>query len=72
MTKHKYEHHHTRYPQPEVAELRTPYWRRIHHDWRFIAVVLLMLACAAIYVLTGNLAWTNHGHAVPMVAPSGN
>ncbi len=72
MTKHDYEHRRTRYPQPETAELRTPYWRRIHHDWRFIAVVFLMLACLMVYVMTGYFAWLPHGRALPMLAPSGN
>jgi hypothetical protein len=72
MTKHHFEHNKTRYPQPETAEVRTPYWRRIHHDWRFIFVVFVMLACIAIYVMTGDFAWTNHGRPLPLLAPAGN
>jgi hypothetical protein len=72
MTKHKYEHQHTHYPEPEVAEVRGPYWQRAHRDWRFLAVVFLMLVCILIYVFTGDFAWTSHGHAVPILAPSGN
>ena len=60
MTKHRYEHPHTHYPQPEVSEVRTPYWRRAHHDWRFLAVVCVMLVAIATYVLTSDLAlWAN-------------
>jgi hypothetical protein len=71
MTKHRYEHNHTRYPQQEVAEVRTPYWRRIHHDWRFLAVVFLMLLAVAVYVMTGNLAWRPHGHELPLLDAGG-
>jgi hypothetical protein len=30
---------------------------RAHKDWRFLAVVFLMLAAMVIYVSTANLAW---------------
>jgi hypothetical protein len=72
VTKHNYEHRRTHYPQPETADVRTPYWRRVQHHWRFLAVVFLMLACLAVYVMTGNFAWLPHGHAVPMAVPGGN
>ncbi len=72
MTKHHYEHQHTSYPEPEISEVRGPYWRRAHRDWRFLAVVFLMLVCILVYVFTGDFAWTSHGHAVAILAPSGN
>jgi len=47
--------------------VRVPYWHRAHRDWRFLAVVFLMLAAIAIYLLTGDEAWGPHGHAVPLI-----
>jgi hypothetical protein len=69
MTKHKYEHPHTRYPQPEVAEIRVPYWRRAHRDWRFLAVVFLMLVAMGVYVATLNLSLRprGQGQGLPLV-----
>jgi hypothetical protein len=32
-----------------------PYWKRAHHDWRFLAAVFLMLVGIAIYVVTNDL-----------------
>ena len=72
MTKHRHDHPHTHYPQSEVAELRAPYWRRAHRDWRFLAVVFLMLACIGVYVITGDFAWVRHGQGLPLVAPAAN
>jgi hypothetical protein len=34
-----------------------PYWRRMHHDWRFWIGAVFMTAAIAIYVLSGDLAW---------------
>ena len=31
-----------------------PYWRRMHHDWRFWVGAILMGAALAIYVLSGD------------------
>ncbi len=67
MTKHKYEHQHPRIPNQEISDVRVPYWHRAHRDWRFLAVVFLMLAAITIYVMTGDLAWTHHGQAMPLI-----
>jgi len=67
MTKHKYEHQQPRIPNQEISDVRVPYWHRAHRDWRFLAVVFLMLAAIAIYLLTGDEAWGPHGHAVPLI-----
>jgi hypothetical protein len=48
-----------------------PYWRRAHHDWRFLAVVALMLGAMATYVLTLNLALRPRDQALPMLDTSG-
>jgi hypothetical protein len=42
---------------PTDPRLHGPYWLRAHKDWRFLAVVFLMLAAMVIYVSTANLAW---------------
>jgi hypothetical protein len=71
LTKHRYEHNHTPYPEPEISEVRGPYWQRAHRDWRFLAVVFLMLACIGIYVMTNGFAWVSHGRAVPILDAGG-
>jgi len=35
-----------------------PYWRRMHRDWRFWIGAVFMAAALAIYVLSGDLAWS--------------
>jgi hypothetical protein len=40
--------------------LAPPYWRRMHHDWRFWVALVLMLAAITIYILSENLAWLPH------------
>ncbi len=72
MTKHQYEHRRTNYPEPEIAEVRGPYWQRAHRDWRFLAVVFVMLACIVVYVVTGDFAWLRHGQGLPLLAPAAN
>ena len=72
MTKHQYEHRRTNYHEPEIAEVRGPYWQRAHRDWRFLAVVFVMLACIAVYVVTGDFAWVRHGQGLPLLAPAAN
>ncbi|HTA76319.1 MAG TPA: hypothetical protein VK791_04115, partial [bacterium] len=69
MTKHKYEHKRQAIVRQTLSEVRVPYWRRAHRDWRFLVVVVLMLAAIATYVMTGDLSWQNHGHVVPVIAP---
>ena len=42
-----------------------PYWRRMHHDWRFWVCAIIMFAAIGIYVVTENLATVPGGHAQP-------
>jgi hypothetical protein len=70
MPKHKHELH-PRIPGPEISDVRAPYWRRAHRDWRFIAVVLLMLAAIATYVMTLNLSWRPRNHVLPLLVIGG-
>ena len=56
MTKHQHEIH-PRNPELEISDVRAPYWRRAHRDWRFITVVVLMLGAITTYVLTLDLSW---------------
>lgn len=44
----------------ESVELHDPYWLRAHKDWRFVAVVVLMLLAIATYVVTNDLLWRPH------------
>jgi hypothetical protein len=69
MPKHKYEHRHSAIVEQSLSDVRVPYWRRAHRDWRFLAVVVLMLIAIATYILTGDLSWQNHGHILPLAAP---
>jgi len=49
-----------------------PYWKRAHHDWRFLAAVFLMLVCIAIYVMTNDLAGPPRMQPQPPPAGTGN
>ncbi len=64
MPKHKHEIH-TRSPELEISDVRAPYWRRAHRDWRFISVVVLMLVAITIYLMTQDLSWLPRHHALP-------
>jgi hypothetical protein len=33
-----------------------PYWKHVHHDWRFWAALLLTIAAMSIYILSDNFA----------------
>jgi hypothetical protein len=47
-----------------------PYWRRMHHDWRFWVGAVLLFAAIAIYVLTGDLSWVPWPHQAPQPVAS--
>jgi hypothetical protein len=64
MPKHKHDLH-PRSPEQEISDVRAPYWRRAHRDWRFISVVVLMLVAIMIYVMTQDLSWRPRNHALP-------
>jgi hypothetical protein len=49
-----------------------PYWLRAHRDWRFWAVVWLMLLAMATYVFTNDLAWRSGHFRPPVLAVSGS
>jgi hypothetical protein len=54
------------------GEVHGPYWLRAHRDWRFWAVVMLMIAAMLIYVYTMNLALRPHGLGTPVLGVVGN
>jgi hypothetical protein len=58
-------------PPKHALPIHGPYWLRAHKDWRFWAVVGLMLAAMAAYVGTGNLAWRPGARSGPTPAISG-
>jgi hypothetical protein len=49
-----------------------PYWLRAHRDWRFWAVVLVMLVAMAVYVATMNLGLRPHGLGRPVLGVLAN
>ncbi len=60
----KHKHDHGRYHGPA--------WKRLHRDWRAWAVVLLMLAAMAAYVLSDDEALRPDGGVQqPMPADTG-
>jgi hypothetical protein len=63
-----------RRPKPETdgSGLHGPYWLRAHKDWRFLAVVGLMLTAMVIYMATMNLSLRPRrpGQAVLAVQPA--
>jgi hypothetical protein len=48
----------------------SPYWRRMHRDWRFWVGAPSMATALVIYVLSGDLAWVPNGHR-QSAAPAG-
>jgi hypothetical protein len=71
MPKHHHAEKHPWDPEEEINDVRVPYWQRAHRDWRFLAVVVLMLAAMATYIMTGNLAWRPRGQALPLLDADG-
>jgi hypothetical protein len=49
-------HSHEGHDHQQVHRDPRPYWKRAHHDWRFLAAVALMLVGIVIYVMTNDLA----------------
>jgi hypothetical protein len=54
------------------GEIHGPYWLRAHRDWRFWAVVLVMLAAMVVYVVSMNLALRPHGLGRPVLGVLAN
>jgi hypothetical protein len=48
-------------------DIPRPYWRRAHRDWRMWFGVILMLVAMLVYLMTGDLRWSIHGHSQPMM-----
>jgi len=58
MTYIKQTHHSQEVPDSDtVQKSNRPYWKRMHHDWRFWAALLLMIAAMIIYVVSEDFAW---------------
>ena len=63
MTGMKHRHHrHGMSDSVSVQQEHSPYWRRMHLDWRFWVGAVFMAAALAIYVLSGDLAWVPRAH----------
>jgi hypothetical protein len=55
-------------PKTMGKSLHGPYWMRAHRDWRFLAVVFVMLAAILTYLFTSDLSWLPHTrHLLPAV-----
>jgi hypothetical protein len=54
------------------AAIHGPYWLRAHRDWRFWAVVWLMLLAMAVYVFTNDLAWRSGHLRMAVMGVTGN
>jgi len=58
MTYIKQTHHSQEVPDSEIIQKSNrPYWKRMHHDWRFWAALLLMITAMVIYVVSEDFAW---------------
>ncbi len=58
MTYIKRPHHAQEVPDNDTAQKSNrPYWKRMHHDWRFWAALLLMITAMIIYVVSEDFAW---------------
>jgi hypothetical protein len=63
MSESKNDHHHGK-EKPEgisVHHDQPPYWKRMHHDWRFWVGLIFMFAAITIYVASDNLSLTFRG-----------
>jgi len=58
MNENKRRSHGNEGPESDrVPHHHGPYWKRAHHDWRFWAGLILMLAAITIYVVSDDLAF---------------
>ncbi|RPI02904.1 MAG: hypothetical protein EHM64_13185 [Ignavibacteriae bacterium] len=56
-----------------IQKSNRPYWKRMHHDWRFWAALLLMLIAMIIYVVSEDFAWLPRGRTQePRQTPAEN
>jgi hypothetical protein len=46
-----------------VHQSKRPYWKRMHHDWRFWIALLLTLTAMIIYVASEDFAWLSRGRS---------
>jgi hypothetical protein len=65
MSESKDDHHHEkeRHRGVNVHHDQPPYWKRMHHDWRFWVGLVFMCAAITIYVASDNLSLTFGGRA---------
>jgi hypothetical protein len=54
MTKNGHDHQHS--GDRDGGHTQPPYWKRAHHDWRFLVGVFFMFAAIIIYVMSEDLA----------------
>ena len=64
MTYMKQTHHSQEVPDSGIVQQSNgPYWKRMHHDWRFWVALLLMIAAMMIYVMSEDFAWLPRGRS---------
>jgi hypothetical protein len=64
MTYMKQTHHAQEVPDNDIVQKSNrPYWKRMHHDWRFWVALLLTLAAMIIYVVIEDFAWLPRGRS---------
>jgi hypothetical protein len=48
-------------PRGSAPHVYRPYWKRAHHDWRFLLGMVLVFAAIAIYVMSDDLSLVPRG-----------
>ena len=56
MTHAEQVHLHHRSERQEKAKAQVPYWKRVHHDWKFWIALSLMLTAMVVYIVTLDLS----------------
>ena len=65
MTNH--EHQQPGNMEQKRDDTQSPYWRRAHHEWWFLALMVLILAGMAAYVLNLDLSMMPSREVFPLL-----
>ena len=61
---------HQENPPMDLSPKRHPYWKRVHRDWKFWVVALLMLALMIFYTMSDNFALRGRGIQTQQPVPA--